>query len=342
MSRSTGRYVACLLLAAGFWLTAPPLVSTASACSTPVFRYAMYRWEPAPYEVYYFHRGPLDEQVAEQHQWLKAVARSEERPANLFVLAVDLEEDPELGSVPGDIRQRWQSLEDPQTPCYLVVTPQGVPIHRGDLQRADVQALIDSPARQQIVQQLAEGKAGVMVLLTGSDDAANAAAEKVVRDFAADVAGGKIQMYTPPAVGVFPSVPEPGEQDEPSKPAVEIGYVRMDREDPGERWTVQSLLSMEPDLKDEQFAAQPMMFVLFGRGRALPPCVGQGIHRNNLLHCLDFVTGPCSCTVKDQNPGLDLLFAADWHRAAERLAARAGGEEGSEYLARPEVSPAVD
>ena len=25
------------------------------ACETPVYRYAMYRWNPAPYEIYYFH-----------------------------------------------------------------------------------------------------------------------------------------------------------------------------------------------------------------------------------------------------------------------------------------------
>ena len=29
------------------------------ACETPVYRYAMYRWEPAPFEIYFFHNLSL-------------------------------------------------------------------------------------------------------------------------------------------------------------------------------------------------------------------------------------------------------------------------------------------
>src|SRR3954451_5851450 len=32
----------------------------ASACSIPVFRYALERWEPAPCQALVFHRGPPD------------------------------------------------------------------------------------------------------------------------------------------------------------------------------------------------------------------------------------------------------------------------------------------
>ena len=31
----------------------------AEACSVPVFRYALERWQADPYEVFVFHRGPL-------------------------------------------------------------------------------------------------------------------------------------------------------------------------------------------------------------------------------------------------------------------------------------------
>jgi hypothetical protein len=88
---------------------------------------------------------------------------------------------------------------------------------------------------------------------------------------------------------------------------------------------------MEKDLKDEEFVDKPMMFMVFGRGRALPPCIGKGVNRDNLLDCVDFVTGACSCTVKDQNPGMDLLFATNWFQAADRMAAKFGAEEGNEH-----------
>ena len=39
----------------------------------------------------------------------------------------------------------------------------------------------------------------------------------------------------------------------------------------------------------------------------------------------------CSCTVKEQNPGVDLLMCYDWDSAAETLSQQYGAEEGSPY-----------
>ena len=83
-------------------------------------------------------------------------------------------------------------------------------------------------------------------------------------------------------------------------------------------------------MTNDEFAGQPMIFAVFGRGRALPPFVGKGITRENLLECVYFLTGACSCTVKDQNPGMDLLFAENWWTVAEKLASLVGAEEGNE------------
>ncbi len=318
-SRLLGVFGAVFFLAAG----------TVWACSTPVYRYAMYRWEPAPYEIYYFHEQDVDEAVVEVHESIRAAARCEERTANLFLAAVDVKEDPELKTIPPDVRKWWEAQPDKQTPCYVVVTPYGVPIHHGDMDAEVLQTLIDSPARRSVVEQLSEGTAGVMVMITGSDDEANQKAEELIKEFVADIASGKIELYIPPPVGFFTPRRDEAEE-EPASPQIEVGFVKVDRSDPQEKWFLETLLSMEEDLKDEQFEDQPMMFVIFGRGRALPPCIGRGINRDNLLDCVDFVTGACSCTVKDQNPGMDLLFATNWFVAAEKLAAKFGAEEGAE------------
>jgi len=34
-----------------------------TTCNIPVFRYALERWQAAPYEVVVFHRGPVDEEA---------------------------------------------------------------------------------------------------------------------------------------------------------------------------------------------------------------------------------------------------------------------------------------
>ena len=90
------------------------------ACDTPVYRYAMYRWEPAPYEVYFFHDKPLDEQAAQVQKLVEAASRSEENPANLFFVPVSLSDDPELKKIPPDVRKAWQDQKERQLPSYLV------------------------------------------------------------------------------------------------------------------------------------------------------------------------------------------------------------------------------
>ncbi len=299
-------------------------LSVANACDTPVYRYAMYRWEPAPYEIYYFHNDPIGDEAAKLHEQIEAAARSEDKPANVMFVPVPLKEDTELRRIPPDVKAAWLKQEEPTIPSYMVVTPLGVQLHSGDLDEATLKALLDSPARTDIANQLEKGKACVMVLLTGSDKAANQEAEKAAKTLIKDIADGKIELYmTPPMYGI------PGE-DQPEPPKVEIGFYKLDRNNAKEKWLIESLLSIESDLKDDEFKDKAMVFGIFGRGRALPPFVGKGINPDNLLDCVDFVTGACSCTVKDQNPGMDLLFTKDWWTAAENLANAFGSEEGNE------------
>ena len=55
-----------------------------------------------------------------------------------------------------------------------------------------------------------------------------------------------------------------------------------------------------------------MVFPLFGRGRALHALVGEGMTASLIDEAARFLTGACQCTVKAQNPGVDLLMNVDW------------------------------
>lgn len=294
------------------------------ACDTPVYRYAMYRWEPAPYEVFFFHSGPIAEDQARVNGLIQSAQTATDKPANVELVAVDVSRDAELKTVPRSVRDAWQAQEGASTPTYWAYTPTGQQIFAGNLDEAALRTMLDSPARQEIIKQLAEGKAGVLVLATGPDEKANAEAEKLLRDVIQEIAAGKIPLYSPPA-GLEGPEPKPE-----AAPKLAVGWVRVARDDPRERWLVEALLSTEEDLKTDRFAKANMVFPVFGRGRALPPCVDKGITRDNLIACVEFVTGACSCTVKDQNPGVDLLIAHDWVATAEKLAERYGAEEGNE------------
>ncbi len=309
--------LAAVLLAVG-------LPIEAGACDTPVYRYAMYRWQPAPYEIYYFYdetSGPIDNPV---HQIVNKYVDDEQQPANLVSLPVDLSKDKELKSVPPDVKQAWLKREDRALPAHMVVTPMGVELFTGTLDEAAVKSLVESPARQQLAQQLESGCAGVLLLLTCDDETANQAAEKEVRDLIKAVADGKVNLFQPPPSAFGEPAPQPNE-DKQVKP--EVGFVKVSRTDAKEAWFVRSLLTVESDLKDFN---DPMVFAMYGRGRALPPYIGKGITSDNLGDCIQFLSGACSCTVKEQNPGADMLVRYDWELASEKLAAKFGTEEGNE------------
>jgi hypothetical protein len=57
---------------------------------------------------------------------------------------------------------------------------------------------------------------------------------------------------------------------------------------------------------------EPMLFPIFGRGRVVPPAIGEEICAEAIRDMAEFLTGACSCEVKEMNPGYDLLLAANW------------------------------
>jgi|GEM_PF-556315 len=296
------------------------------ACETPVYRYAMYRWNPAPYEIYYFHKEPLSGETEQFHTKIKELVKLQtDKPVlNATLIPVDLAKDPELKQVLPDIKELWTKNQKELSPGYLVTNPQGGVVSVGTLTPEQLASFIDSAKRRQLLAQLAEGKAAVMILLSGQDPIATKNAEKELQELVESVNQGKVQLYQVPEE---PSDQEGTKEKPASKPAHTLAMLTLDRQDPKEAWLTQSLLAVESDLKD---LTEPMVFAVYGRARALPPYVGKGITRDNLLQCIEFVTGACSCTVKEQNPGVDLLVRTDWEGMAAKVAERFGAEEGNE------------
>lgn len=292
------------------------------ACETPVYRYAMYRWQPTPYEVYAFH----DESNADAHAAVEAaiaeVTDGTDNRANVVFIPVNVTTDPELNGVTPDIKAAWNSQQDRTLPSYLISTPYGAQIYSGKLPAAEIKDLVESPARKQLAQQLEAGKIGVLLFLGGQDQQQNERARQILQGLVKEVGEGKISLYTAPADDAVAE-----DKSAPAKPGLELGLIEVDRNDQKETWLVRSLLAMESDLPEE---SRPMVFLSYGRGRALLPYIGEGITRENLIHEVQFISGACSCTVKEQNPGVDLLVRYDWDAAAAALADRFGTEEGNE------------
>lgn len=331
-------------------------ISPARACNTPVFRYAMYNWPPAPYYVFYLHRGPVAKEDEAINKSLDGLCRGDP-PANVVLAAVDVSNEEEFKRLPEVVQKAYQSHAQAQQPLHLVFSPwvlfyawaaepaagppdkkaetaaQGQPglaaLFAGRLDEKKVQAIVDSPVRKQLADLLQEGHAAVLLILTGPDEEANQRAEKAVGEVVAMAAEGKFPVssgddYT--LQGFLPEAadkgPGDGRRQTNSSDTLKLAVLKLSRTDPAEKWLVDCLLSVEPDLRESQYAKSPMVFAVFGRGRVMLPFVGKGVTAANLADCVRFLAGPCSCSISDRSAGVDLLVRSDWDAIAEALAAK--------------------
>lgn len=309
--------------------------TVAWACSTPVYQYAMYNWPPAPYYVFFFHEGPISEQDQNLHQLAEKLATDGRAVANLALYPVDLGKPEQYERLPETVRKSWEKYRaeqeekgQPVKSGYAVYTAWGAELLIGQLDEATLKALVDSPARTSLGQLFQQGNAVVVLFMPGADQEENQRVEKLVQSMIDEVATGKLMgmaIYTPlEAYSMYePTVDqsEPAEATESSEPqgaGIKVGLLRVARDDPQETWLLRALMAMDPEL--EKMRDKPMVFFCYGRGRAMPPYVGEGITAENLAAEMEFLSGACSCMVKDANPGVDLLIRWDWDATAEAIA----------------------
>jgi len=265
------------------------LVAAAPAdrtCNIPVFRYALERWHSSPYEVVVFHRGPLTE---EGKAALNALRQS---GANVDVDRVDVSE-----PVP-EKRKALLAKLNLELPCLAANYPGSeILAWSGPLTKDAAARLTDSPARKEILRRLLSGESAVWILLDcgdkAKDDAAAALLEKELKNLEQQLKLPKAAADDPPLLSEVPM-------------RIAFSVFRLSRTDPAEKALVTMLLNSDTGLEG------PIAFPVFGRGRALWAMAGKGLNADMISEAGMFLTGACSCEAKELNPGVDLLFAADW------------------------------
>jgi hypothetical protein len=185
----------------------------------------------------------------------------------------------------------------------------------GPLTAANVRAVVDSPARREVVKRTAAGESVVWVLLEGGAKAKDDAAAQLLT---AELKRLQTTLKLPEPSRDSMDPADTQGPDGP-RPALKLAFslVRVSRAAPGEHVFVDLLTHTEEDLTG-QYAGEPMAFAIFGQGRAMFALVGKGINKDNVGEVSEFLIGRCSCEVKDRNPGTDLLIAADWHAVRQQ------------------------
>ncbi|MFV2065934.1 MAG: hypothetical protein ACC645_03070 [Pirellulales bacterium] len=263
----------------------------AAGCRIPVFRYALERWVPDPYLAEVIHQGPLDASQKALVERLEAAPSDPVDPANLMVVVKEGEQKPAPDANDGSEESSAEESAA-STPTKLVLHapqrgPEGTTVWSGLLNAENVERLIDSPARREVVDHLLSGDSAVWILITSGDETKDRQAEKVLRE--------ELERMT--QVLELPSREELEAEvefrdDTPVELRFGFSLIVIKRDDPVEEIFVAQLLASEPDLKDFD---EPVAIPVFGRGRTYYALVGQGIDKNNIEADCSYVCGDCSC-----------------------------------------------
>ena len=256
------------------------LASATLACSIPVFRYALDRWQADPFALEVSADDAKNEAVA---KFLRNLTDS--TPLNL--MPSRLQED-------GKSRLNFPRAEPTATPAWS-----------GKLDGTTLPCITDSPVRVEIVKRILAGDCGVWVLVESgqraADDRAAAALEKRLR-------------YLEQVAQIPPIDPnDPTSQLGPG-PALGVRFslLRIRPDDESEKTFTAMLAGPNGYMEN---ANGPWLALVFGRGRALCAWAAEGFGDEQTDEACLFLLGACSCEVKRMNPGWDLLVNVDWNES---------------------------
>ena len=250
--------------------------SPASACSVPVYRYALERWPAGLFTVSIAHAGDF---TKDERAIVDALREAASR---------------------GAVNGTFVDVPTNESPATLVVEfPEDDGLTnlawKGPFTAETARQLLDSPVRRELVRRLVQGDSMVWMLLDG-DPASATLLRTQLRALE--------QEIKPPEV-------DPGDPRTADNESLKTSFsiLPVSRTDPAERVFVGLLLNTSPRLADTN---GPIAFPVFGRGRVLAGFAGETLNAAGIAEACTYVCGACSCEIKSQNPGVDLLIAANW------------------------------
>ncbi len=254
-------------------------VSSAGACTIPVFRFALDRWEADKFHLVLPPSVAQDSAIQDLLRPMRANGK-----ANLDITTSKdaAQQNAVLLSSRSNDQQMWS----------------------GKLDQATLSAVMDSPARQQIVQQILAGDSLIWVIADSGSalDTVEAARIEKRLKFLEQVAALPIQDPNDPDSQLGPGPPL----------RLKFATLRLRRDDPAELLLLRMLAGPrgEFDPATTSFAG-----VVFGRGRVLGAWPLAILDDAALENACMFLVGRCGCRLKNENPGWDLLLNLDWEKA---------------------------
>jgi hypothetical protein len=264
--------LASLLIALG--------TSAACACTIPVFRFALDRWEADKFHLVMPAAVSQTPEVQDLLRPLRANGKAN--------LDFSTSKDPALK----DTVLRYSRGDGEKQ------------VWSGKLDAASLAAVLDSPARQKIVQQLLAGDSVIWVIADSGSPLDTAEAERVEKrlKFLEQVASLPIQDPNDPDSQLGPGPPL----------RLKFATLRLRRDDPAEALLLRMIAGPQAafDPATTSFAG-----AVFGRGRVLGAWPLSILDDASLEDACMFLVGRCGCRLKNESPGWDILLNLDWEKA---------------------------
>ncbi|QDT61192.1 hypothetical protein SV7mr_37240 [Stieleria bergensis] len=279
--------------------------AVAGACNIPVFRYALERWKPDQAELVIFHDAPLTEsQQTLAEKLTRATVAKDQGTLNAEVRFVNV-----IKNSDDELTDLWRSWNEQGKPLQLPMVLARTKVARGKrvnhfhgpLEDQTVTQFLQSPIRRQLRERLLAGHSVVWLLVRGKNEPQNQAARNTLNKTMRQL---ERTIELPEGIGL------PGSELYADTPlVVQFSLLEMDANDARERMLASLLTGIRKQAFEE---GQPLLVPVFGRGRALEVIPGEDLSAGLISELTRFLSGACSCQVKEQNPGFDLMIAADW------------------------------
>jgi hypothetical protein len=286
------------------------IFNLAQACSIPVYRYAISQWDVDAYRLVVFHKAPLNAAHNKIIDNLKACFPNNSGGKSGRGQFLEIQIVSPDDSAAAQYRMVMKDYAKLPFPWAAVMFPRNnsipIPVWAGALDSLPVKNLAVSPARETINRHLLSGETAVWVFVESGDKSKDEAALKAL-DAGLKMCSDSLKLPE--------TTREDREQlgDIANGLKVSFSIVKISRTSAPEAHFLKMLMYSERGLG--AFENEPLAFPVFGRGRILYTLAGKGINANNIREANSFLTGPCVCTVKDQNPGKDILMACSWDAA---------------------------
>jgi hypothetical protein len=288
-----------------FFFGVSPLV----ACKLPVFRYALERWPVDQYRIVAMVGDSDSPDVQDAIEALKRCRSTGHLNAEIEVV--------NLAELTDEQWWQYEGLEGGSKNQLQVYYPTSGQKSRlgwtGDLTCESIERWISSPLRDSLMSDLSTGVSAVWLLVEGDDLESN---DQLEKDLLRALTQANQTIAIPDGV-INPSQAADYFRDNPGASMddvlrcsiplrVDFRLRRVDQDDPQEAAMVAMLrtLGVRPQ--------QAFLVPVFGRGRMLDAIPTDPFDPDVVLKACQYMVGECSCTVKAQNPGVDLLLNVDW------------------------------